>query len=46
MKTYDVTPHENLLNKTVLMMDHNLNLFGIWKIYPETMPVTPSYPGL
>ena len=36
-KTYDVTPHLNCLDKTVLMMGHNIHFTGaIWKIIPFT----------
>ena len=43
MKTYVVTPRQNRLGETVLMMGHKICLYGeIWLIVPK-LSVTPSY---
>ena len=37
-----VTPHENRLGKTVLMIGHNIGFKGvIWKIIPELSLLLP-----
>ena len=48
MKTYIVTPQENRLNETVLMMGYNIPFDeGLPKITPEILSVkTPTLPAL
>ena len=45
VKTNVVTPYQNRLNETVLMMGHRIYFYGnIWIIIRKIIPVIPSYP--